>query len=128
MRPQFAAVTGFAYICFVLAAAVLGGLLGIAAHFWRANATMYAEDLGLGEPLDTLTRNNYQFEKHVVGAEWDDAGFWDPASVRNLLYYMASGFLAPLFIGAVGWTQREDIVTVVCQLVGHAGLNSPLCP
>ncbi len=120
-------MTGFAYICFVLAAAVLGGLAGIAAHFWRAHATMYAEDLGLGEPLDTLTRHNYQFEKNVVGAEWDDAGFWDPESIRNLLYYMANGFLAPLFFGAVGWSQREDIVTVVCQLVGHAGLNSPLC-
>ena len=54
---------------------------------------------GLGEPLDTLTRDNYQFEKHVVGAEWDDAGFWAPDSVRNFIYYVASGFAGPLLLG-----------------------------
>ena len=74
----------FAYIAFVLAFIVLGTLLGILAHYWRAHATMVAEDLGLGEPLNTFTRDDYQWEKHVVGAEWDDAGFWDPGSVRNL--------------------------------------------
>ena len=67
-------MTGFAYMCFVFAAAVIGALLGGLGHFWRAHATMFAEDLVLGEPLDTLTRDDYQFEKHVVGAEWDDAG------------------------------------------------------
>ncbi len=71
---------------------MIGALLGGLGHFWRAHATMFAEDLGLGEPLDTLTRDNYQFEKHVVGAEWDDAGFWAPDSVRNFIYYVASGF------------------------------------
>ena len=85
-------MTGFVYICFVLAASVVGALLGGLGHFWRAHATMFAEDLGLGEPLDTLTRDNYQFEKHVVGAEWDDAGFWAPDSIRNFIYYVASGF------------------------------------
>ena len=85
-------MTGFAYICFVFAVSVIGALLGGLGHFWRAHATMFAEDLGLGEPLDTLTRDDYQFEKHVVGAEWDDAGFWAPDSVRNFIYYVASGF------------------------------------
>lgn len=86
-------MTGFAYICFVFAVSVIGALLGGIGHFWRAHATIFAEDLGLGEPLDTLTRDNYQFEKHVVCAEWDDAGFWAPDSVRNFIYYVAAALL-----------------------------------
>ena len=100
-------MTGFAYICFVFAASVIGALLGGLGHFWRAHATMFAEDLGLGEPLDTLTRDNYQFEKHVVGAEWDDAGFWAPDSVRNFIYYVASGFVTPLLLGFGFWGHAQ---------------------
>ena len=116
-------MTDFSYICFVFAAAVVGAQLGGVGHFWRAHATMYAEDLGLGEPLDTLTRDNYQFEKHVVGAEWDDAGFWAPDSVRNLVYYVASGFVTPLLLGFGFWGVRAEIVTAICS-----GLPSPICP
>ena len=116
-------MTGFAYICFVFAASVVGALLGGLGHFWRAHATMFAEDLGLGEPLDTLTRDNYQFEKHVVGAEWDDAGFWAPDSVRNFIYYVASGFTAPLLLGIGFWGQRSEIVGAICS-----GLPSPGLP
>jgi hypothetical protein len=117
----------FAYTAFVLAFTVIGGLLGIAAHYWRAHATMFAEDLGLGEPLNTLTRDDYQWEKHVIGAEWDDAGFWDPGSVRNLLYYAASGVAVPLVIGAVMFGQREIVVQAICAGIAAAGLHSPLC-
>jgi hypothetical protein len=116
-------MTSFAYICFVFAAAVIGGLLGGIGHFWRAHATMYAEDLGLGEPLDTLTRDDYQFEKHVVGAEWDDAGFWAPDSVSNFIYYVASGFGTPLLLGIGFWGMRGEIVEAICS-----GLPSPICP
>ena len=117
----------FAYIAFVLAFTVLGTLLGIFAHYWRAHATMLPEDLGLGEPLNTLTRDDYQWEKHVVGAEWDDAGYWDPGSVRNLLYYMASGAGMPLLAGFIFWGERDKLVGLACQALKGAGLNSPLC-
>ena len=117
----------FAYIAFVLAFTVLGSLLGLVAHFWRAHATIYAEYLGLGEPWDSFTREDYQWEKHVIGAEWDDAGFWDSGSVRNLVYYMASGAAVPLALGTVFWGQRHDAVKLVCQLSAEIGLTSPLC-
>ena len=92
----------------MLAFAVLGALAGIVAHFWRAHATMFPEDLGLGEPLDTLTRDDYQWEKHVVGAEWDDAGYWDPGSVRNLVYYMASGAARRCSWAPCSGAQRDE--------------------
>lgn len=117
-----------AYIGFVLAFAVLGGLAGIGAHFWRGHARMIPEDLGFSEPLNSLTRDDYQWEKHVVGAEWDDAGYWDPGSVRNLVYYMASGFFSPLVIGVLLWGQRAELVSGMCGLLQRIGLDGPLCP
>jgi hypothetical protein len=121
-------MAGFTYICFVFAASVIGAVLGGLGHFWRANATMYAEDLGLGEPLDTPTRDNYQFEKNVVGAEWDDAGFWAADSVRNFVYYVISGFITPLLLGIGFWDLRGEIVQAVCGGLAGLGLNSPICP
>lgn len=118
----------FTYVTFVVALAILGGLTGIVAHHWRAHATMYAEDLGLGEPLDTLTREDYQWEKHVVGAEWDDAGFWAADSVRNLLYYMATGVAVPLLLGLMLWDQRGGLVQAMCTGLVQVGLHSPFCP
>ena len=120
-------MTSFVYLCFVFAAAVFGGLLGIAGHYWRAHATMYAEDLGFNEPLNTLTRDDYQWERYVVGAEWDDAGFWAADSVRNLLYYVLSGVAVPMFFGLIFWGQRGEIVGAVCEMLTRLGLTSPIC-
>ena len=117
----------FAYIAFVLAFTVLGSLLGLVAHFWRAHATIYAEYLGLGEPWDSFTREDYQWEKHVIGAEWDDAGFWDSGSVRNLIYYMASGAAVPLVLGTVFWGDQVEFVATMCKIAASIGLKSPLC-
>lgn len=125
---MFRGMTDYAYLSFVFAGCVAGTLLGIVAHYWRAHATMYAEDLGLGEPLDTLTRDNYQFERHVIGAEWDDAGFWAADSIRNLLYYMASGFIVPLVLGFVLWGERDVVVAGICHGLTGIGLTPPLCP
>jgi hypothetical protein len=117
-----------AYIAFVFTAAVLGALLGIGAHFWRAHATTYAEKLFDDSDIaNGLFMDNYMAEKYIVGAEWDDAGFWAPDSVRNLLYYMISGFVLPLFFGLAFWAQRAELVAAICSLLARAGMYSPLC-
>jgi len=121
-------MTDVAYIGFVLSLSIVGALLGIIGHFWRAHATLYAEDLGLGEPLDTLTRDNYQVEKYLVEAEWNDAGFWDSESVRNLIYYIVCGALGPLIAGAALWSERSNLVAAACKGLTALGLDPPLCP
>ena len=111
------------YIAFVFAASVLGGLLGIAGHFIRAHATPYAEKLfDDGDFANGLFMDNYMVEKHVVGAEWDDAGFWAPDSLRNLVYYVACGIFMPAIIGILYWEERVAVVGAVCQAI-----SSPLC-
>jgi hypothetical protein len=117
-----------AYISFTLIATVFGAVLGYVGHYWRAHFTYTAEDLGLGEPWDSLTREDYQFEKHVVGAKWDDNGFWDDSSNRNLCYMVVSGAAAPLIASFVFFGSRSEIVSGVCLGLSSLGLNSPVCP
>ncbi len=117
-----------AYIIFVLCAAVLGALLGIAAHFWRAHAAYVPEKLfDDGDFANGLFMDDYLAEKYVIGAEWDDNGYWSSGSPRNLLYYMISGFVAPLVLGLVFWTERETILQAICTTLARLGLSSPLC-
>ncbi|MBL8894522.1 MAG: hypothetical protein JNJ53_07970 [Rhizobiales bacterium] len=121
-------MTDLAYISFVMAMSVFGALLGIFAHFWRAHATRFPEDLGLGEPLNMLTRDNYAVEKYVVETEWNDAGYWDGESVRNVIYYIVGGAIAPLIFGFALWEDRFQLVAAVCQGLTSLGLQPPLCP
>jgi hypothetical protein len=120
-------MVAFAYICFVLIASLFGLVLGICGHYARAHFTYYPEDLGLGEPLDTLTRDNYSFEKYVIGAKWDDNGYWDSLSNRNLAYYAISGFAAPLIFGLVFFTERALVVDMSCRGFNAIGLTPIVC-
>jgi hypothetical protein len=122
------AMTTFAYLFFVFVASLLGALLGAAGHFARAHFTYFPEDTGLGEPWDGLLRDDYQFEKHVIGAKWDDNGFWDADSNRNLIYYVVSGFITPPVIGFIFWSYREDTVGVICRGFTSIGLTPLICP
>ncbi len=117
----------FAYICFVLVASLCGIVLGACGHFARAHFSYLPEDLGLGEPLDSLTRDDYAFEKYVVGAKWDDNGFWDAASNRNLAYYMIGGFIMPFIFGVLFFGQRESIVAYSCDQLWALGLAPIVC-
>lgn len=121
------AMVEIAFLSFLFVAVLLGAVLGFIGHYSRAHLRFPPEDLGLGEPLDTLTRDDYQFEKHVVGAKWDDAGYWDALSNRNLIYYVVSGAGAPLLFGFVFWEARAAIVGKVCAGLDVLGLASPFC-
>lgn len=121
------------YIMFVLIAAVMGAILGFCGHFARAHLTYTPERIfdgdGFGPGLlnDMLSSHNLTAEKHIVGAEWDDNGFWDSESNRNLVYYMLSGFATPVILGFIFWPQRFIVMGIVCQGLTGAGLHPPMC-
>lgn len=117
----------FGYICFVFIASLFGGIIGFLGHYARAHFTYFPEDLGLGEPLDSLTRDDYSFEKYVVGAKWDDNGYWDVDSNRNLAYYVISGFALPLIFGVIFFSYRAEVVAASCQGFKVLGLTPIAC-
>ncbi len=123
---------GFTYIMFVLVAAMIGIGIGYAGHFARSNLRSTPEQIFEGGIIadlanGALTHHNTYFEKHVIGAKWDDNGFWDADSNRNLVYYMISGFATPILIGIICWPERATFVGLTCKGLMQIGLHPPLC-
>jgi hypothetical protein len=117
-----------AYIAFVFAGTLVGVFIGVILHFVRAHAKYFPEDLDLGETANILTRDDYLVEKYVARAEWNEIGYWDGDSVRNLAYYAITGALGPAVIGLAMWSERETVVGATCAALTAAGLAPPLCP
>jgi hypothetical protein len=120
------------YIVFVFVAAVVGSFLGFCGHFARAHLTYTPEELfdgGVGTDLinDMFSAHSLTFEKHVIGAKWDANGYWDSENNRNLIYYCVSGFVAPIIIGALFWSDRAKLMSAVCHGLLKTGLHPPLC-
>ena len=125
-------MTGIIYIFFVFVGIVLGGCLGFIGHFLRSNFSgpekLFDDEDGASDVLNTLMGDrNYMVEKYVVGAKWDDNGFWDQLSNRNLVYMVLISMAPILFLGLVGWPARAEVVAVVCKGLTQIGLHSPLC-
>lgn len=121
-----------AYIFFVVAATVLGGIIGFVAHFARANLgrpeKLFDDEDLLSDVLNnTMGDRDYMFEKHVVGAKWDEGGYWDQLSNRNLIYMVLGGFSTPLMLGIFLWPVRASVVSAMCSGLAQIGLKSPLC-
>jgi hypothetical protein len=120
-------VTDLAYLSFVFTAAILGAIIGVIGHFLRAHTRLWPERVTDSDVLNELMMDSYLFEKYAVGAEWDDAGYWDPMSLRNLVYYALWGFGTPIAVGLVFWSERGAIVAGMCNVLTLSGLHPPLC-
>lgn len=121
-----------AYIFFVIAATALGGVIGFVAHFARSNfgrpEKLFDDEGLLTDVLNgAMGDRDYIFEKHVVGAKWDEGGYWDQLSNRNLVYMVLSGLSVPLMLGIILWPLHGQIVNFTCSSLVRIGLYSPLC-
>ena len=122
-------VATFGYLVPVLTGSVIGAGLGVAAHWWRANATACPEKLFDDERWNgALGGADYVYERDVVRARWDDGGWWEFHSLRNLAYHVLSGALFPLFLGAWFWGKRQGIVAKTCGTVARLGMKALFCP
>lgn len=94
--------------------AVLGLALGFAGHWWKANADPYPDILDKDSPLLNIALTEHTVENHVLGHRYDDAGYWDYYSLRNLFWYLSGG---------VGGT----LLAVYSTTEGHAAARGSFC-
>jgi hypothetical protein len=105
---------------------VLGLMAGFALHWMRANASPYPEQVDSDDivlraatrPLSELLEESHKY---------DDYGFWEYFSLRNLkfcLWVGVSGVLGAVYFGASGHAAARD---GVCHVAAKFGLVPLFC-
>jgi hypothetical protein len=121
-------MANWALYVFLFILTLLGGVLGLGLHYWRANFSLYPENLSDNSLIDGLMSNHDMvFEKHIIEAKWDDNGYWDLYSSRNMIYYVVSGAAAPLILAVVDWKVIKILGDGFCTFMVAHGNNSLLC-
>ena len=121
-------MTDWAQYVFLLILTLLGGVIGFGLHYWRANFSMFPENLTDNALIDSfLTNHDMVFEKHVVGAKWDDNGYWDFFSLPNVIYYVASGVSVPIILAMIDWKILKVLGDYFCAFMVAHGNHSLMC-
>jgi hypothetical protein len=93
---------------------VFGLVLGFALHWWKSNADPYPDIMDKDDPALNLAVGEYKLENYIADNQYDDAGFWEYYSLRNLFFYLSIG------LGSV-------IGPVYATSEGHAAARGALC-
>ncbi len=94
--------------------AMIGLVLGFAGHWWKSNADPYPDILDKDSPMLNIALTEHTVENYVLGHRYDDAGFWEYYSLRNLFWYLSGG---------VGGT----LLAVYATAEGHQVARGGLC-
>jgi hypothetical protein len=112
-------VATYNYLMMLGVASVLALLLALAGHC--AHAWLAVPDRWHGDVLGRSPDPPYP------GAEYDEQGFWEFASLRNFLYY-AGGYLLTVWgLGAWYWGEKQAALASVCRTVAHIGIVPVFC-
>jgi hypothetical protein len=94
--------------------ATCGLVLGYALHWWKSNADPYPDIMDKDDPALNLALGQYKIENYLADNQYDDAGFWEYYSLRNLFFYLSIG------LGGV-------LGQVYATAEGHALARGALC-
>ena len=118
----------WAVYIFLFILTLLCGALGFCMHYWRANFSLYPENLTDNSFLDGMMSNqDIVFEKHIVEAKWDDNGYWDLYSYRNIVYYVLTWASMPLVLALFDWRAIKFLGDAFCRFMTAHGVHSLLC-
>jgi hypothetical protein len=65
--------------------------------------------------------------KYVFWGDYDENGWWEFYSLRNLMTHAIVPVLVVLITGAAFWGERTSVVNEVCQSAYRIGLHPRLC-
>ena len=94
--------------------AMIGLLLGFAGHWWKSHADPYPDILDKDRPLLNMALTEYDAVNYVEEHRYNEAGYWEYYSLKNLFFYLSSG---------VGGT----LLAVYATAEGHAIARAGFC-
>ncbi len=108
-------MTDLAYFLFTFMACLAGLGFGLALHQIWSKARSVSDD-----PL-TTTSDNDDTES------WESYAKWQAANNRRFATQVISCGAAPLVLAGVAWSQRADVVQVLCHNVVQAVGQAYIC-
>src|SRR5262245_7473082 len=96
--------------------ALLLGLANHAVHAYLAAPDSWRTDIP-GRSPDPRYRD----------AEYDDAGFWEFASLRNYLIHAGGGLVFVWALGLWHWDRQDAALAQVCGVIANAGITPLFC-
>ena len=103
-------------LCWVTLGLVLGGAL----HWWKAHADRFPDQLDKDDPLLNMALTEYSVVNYVANSRYDDVGYWEYYSLRNLFLYVALGLfvvLVPVYATVEGHAYARDALCSVANVI-----------
>lgn len=115
------------YLTLWTAALACAFLVGLATHYIHAHFQPYPDKILDGDGLGGRVLNEVISPKYVFWGEYDEGGWWEFYSLRNLLTHAIVPVLVVLITGAAFWSDRESVVQDACRSAASMGLHPRLC-
>ncbi len=117
----------FSYLVMWFFAFVFAFLFGVFSHWVHANFQPYPDKLFDGGGASDWALNEMMSPKYRAWGEYDEAGWWEFDSWRNLATHVVPPMLLVLLTGILNWSDRADAVTYVCERAAAFGLLTRVC-
>jgi hypothetical protein len=79
-----------AYLWHYIVAGMVFALIGVLGHVTRAVFNIYPDRLSDKDWMDLVVSDGYNLWDHLLGIEYDDAGYYRLDSLKNLRFYMVT--------------------------------------
>lgn len=108
--------------------AAIGLLLGFAGHWWKSNADPCPDILDKDSPMLNIALTEHTVENYLLDHRYDDAGFWEYYSLRNLLWYLSGGVGGVLIAVYATAEGHQFARRSLCAVAGFFKLTPLFCP
>jgi hypothetical protein len=116
---------GYAALWFI--GTLFAFLLGLASHYWHAYLQAYPDKLVDGYRWRDHAFNALFSQNYVWYGHYDENGWWEYYSLRNLTIHTAIPTLLAATYGAYCWSDRASVVAEACKGFGRFGLVPIFC-
>ena len=107
---------------------LIGLVLGFAGHWWKSHADPYPDILDKDSPMLNIALTEHTIENHVLEHRYDDAGFWEYYSLRNLFWYLSGGVGGTLFAVYATAEGHQVARGGLCAAAAFIKLTPIFCP
>ena len=106
----------------------LGLFLGFAGHWWKSHADPYPDILDKDQPMLNIALTEHNMVNYTLDHRYDDAGYWEYLSLKNLKFYLfcgVAGVLLPVYASTEGHNAARS---ALCAITRTVGLTPLFCP